>query len=114
MEIFFWIVDLIIPITMIIIGRVYSFKPPKEISSLRGYRTTRSMSSKEAWFYAHHLSGKVWSVLGIVLLIFVVIIKLIAPMKSEYLSLINAGIGIIALIIPIPFIESKLKSKFHI
>lgn len=114
MEIFFWIVDLIIPITMIIIGRIYSISPPTEISSLCGYRTTRSMSSRQAWVYAHHLSGRIWSVLGIVLLIFVVILKINAPMSSEYLSLINAGLGISALIIPIPFVESKLKSKFNI
>ncbi|GAA0070013.1 hypothetical protein UT300003_15360 [Clostridium sardiniense] len=114
MEIFFWIVDLIIPITMIIIGKIYSVNPPTEVSSLCGYRTTRSMSSRQAWVYAHRLSGRIWSTLGIILLIFVVILKINAPMSSEYLSLINAGLGLAVLIIPIPFVESKLKSKFNI
>lgn len=114
MEIFFWIVDLIIPLTLIIVGRTYSVNPSKQISSLRGYRTTRSMSSKKAWNYANHLIGRIWGVLGLALLIFVVILKINAPMRPEYLSLINAGLGISALIIPIPFVESKLKSKFNI
>ena len=114
MEIFFWIVDLIIPLTMIIVGRTYSINPCKQINSLSGYRTTRSMSSKKAWNYANHLIGRIWGVLGLALLIFVVILKTNSHMRPEYLSLINAGLGISALIIPIPFVESKLKSKFNI
>ncbi|MCA1076132.1 hypothetical protein K9O30_20885 [Clostridium bowmanii] len=37
---------------------------------------------------------------------------LLSPIAKETLSLIHGGIGIIALIIGIPFVESKLKEKF--
>ncbi|GAA0116634.1 SdpI family protein [Clostridium senegalense] len=113
MEIFFWFIDLLIPVTMIILGKIINTNPPKEINNVCGYRTTRSMESKDAWNYANTLCGKLWFKIGIILFILIVILKLIIPIESQYLSLVNVGIGLVALIMPIPFIEMKLKSKFH-
>lgn len=112
MNVFFWIVDLIIPVTMMVMGTVFKKHPPKEINSVYGYRTSRSMASKEAWDYAHQLAGKVWMRIGVILLAFVVVEKLVVPVDPARLSIMNAGIGVAALIIPIPFIESQLKRKF--
>lgn len=112
MNIFFWIVDLIIPITMIIIGIIFENHPPKEINYVYGYRTKRSMASQEAWDLAHKLCGDAWRTIGIILFIFVVVEKLIVQIDPASLSLINVGISLIALITPIFFIERKLKNRF--
>lgn len=67
--IFMFVMDLLIPVTMILIGRVFMKKPPKTINSFYGYRTTSSMRSKETWEFAHQCSGKIWYSSGWVLLI---------------------------------------------
>jgi uncharacterized membrane protein len=101
--------DLIIPVTMIIVGLVYKKHPPKKINRLHGYRTEQSMKSQEAWDYAHKHFFKLWFTIGILLGICIVISKLIFPIAPQYLSLIHTGISIVALIVPIPIIEVKLK-----
>lgn len=112
MDLFFWIVDLLIPVLMIVIGIVYKKHAPKKINHLHGYRTKESMKSQEAWDFAQNHFSKIWLVTGLLLGVSVVISKLLSPIAPEYLSLIHAGTGIIALIIPIPFIEAKLKKRF--
>lgn len=112
MTIFFWIVDLIIPVTMIVLGLVFKYKPPKKINWVYGYRTTRSMKSQKAWDYAHNRMGVLWLKIGSVLLIAYICSKLFMPITKEYLSLIHAGIGIIALFIGVPFVEKDLKVNF--
>ncbi len=112
MDLFFWIVDLLIPTMMMIIGALFKFLPPKKINMLYGYRTSRSMASQEAWDYAHPLCGKIWMMLGAGLVVFIIADKLVLPVKPEFLSLANAGISMLCLILPIPFIEKKLKEKF--
>lgn len=112
MTIFFWIVDLLIPAVIIVFGLICKFRPPKKINSLYGYRTSRSMKSQKTWDYAHSRIGVLWPRIGIALFLLIVISKLVTPVEKEYLSLIHAGVGIIALIIGIPFIEIELGARF--
>ncbi|MGG7163314.1 SdpI family protein [Clostridium ihumii] len=112
MEKFFWIIDLLIPLSMIVIGISYKNNYPKEINKFHGYRTSLSMKSKETWIYAHKRASKIYFILGVILCVVIVIIKLIKPISEEYLSLINVFLGIVFLIIPIPIIENELKNKF--
>lgn len=113
MESFFWFTDLLIPLTMIIMGYILYKKPPNDINGVYGYRTRRSKQSIKAWKYANTLCGLYWIKLGLIVLMIVVIDKLLVPMKPENLSIINFVIGIVALIVPIFIIEKKLKYKFH-
>ena len=55
---FLFVCNLLIPVTMILVERRYYKKPPKEIDSLSGYRTTRSMQNQENWIYANTYIGK--------------------------------------------------------
>lgn len=60
---FWWFMlccDLIIPVLMIVIGRLMWKRPPQRINSLIGYRTSRSMKNMDTWLFAHHYSGKLW------------------------------------------------------
>jgi len=57
---FMLVMDLLVPACMLYFGRRFQKKPPKEINSLFGYRTARSMRSQEAWNFAHTYSGRFW------------------------------------------------------
>lgn len=54
--------SLLLPLLMLILGYRYSTKVPKSMKS--GYRTRRSMLSRETWVYAHRKLGKIWKWLG--------------------------------------------------
>lgn len=60
----FWLFTLVtallIPVCMLFLGRHFQKKPPREINSGYGYRTTRSMRSQEAWDFAQRYSGRFW------------------------------------------------------
>ena len=112
MKLFFWIIDMLIPAMMLVMGTLLAACPPKKINILYGYRTTLSMASQEAWDYANPLCGKIWLITGAALAALVAADKLALPFKPEYISLFHAVIGMTLLILPIPFIEKKLKTKF--
>ena len=60
---FWWfmlICDLIVPIVMIIGGRMMWKHCPKSINGIVGYRTNRSMKNMDTWKFAHKYCGKLW------------------------------------------------------
>ncbi len=69
----FWIfmlcMNLLIPLTMIGFGILFLRRPPGEINGIFGYRTARSMASKEAWAFAHAYMGRLWLLTGLGMLI---------------------------------------------
>ncbi len=68
----FWIfmlaMNLLIPATMIGFGAYFCKKAPRDINAFFGYRTPRSMASCEAWAFAHRMCGKIWLIIGLVIL----------------------------------------------
>lgn len=72
--IFMLVMDLLIPVTMVFIGKRFQKKPPKEINAMYGYRTAMSMKNKETWKYAHRCCGKLWYVSGLVMIPVTVIV----------------------------------------
>ena len=72
--IFMLVMDLLIPVTMVFIGKRFQKKPPKEINGIYGYRTAMSMKRKETWEYAHRCCGKLWYVSGLVMIPVTVIV----------------------------------------
>lgn len=72
--IFLLIMELLIPFTMIGIGRSYMKKPPEKINSVTGYRTSMSMKNRTTWEFAHRYCGRIWYLCGILLLPISVII----------------------------------------
>ena len=104
--------DLLIPIIMVIFGLILKFKPPSKINIIYGYRTKRSMKSQKTWDYAQRRIGDLWLYIGVILYSVIIISILFLPVAKEYLSFIHGGIGVIALLIAIPFVEKELKEKF--
>ena len=66
--VFMLVMVLIIPITMIVFGRLFSNKVPKDINHTFGYRTKRSMMNKDTWKFAHAYIGKLWFICGLILM----------------------------------------------
>ena len=65
MFIFYLILLLIFPVTMIGFGVLWKKSPPKTINMAFGYRTTRSMKNKETWDFAHKYMANTWLYIGI-------------------------------------------------
>ena len=69
---FWWtmlVCDLIIPLMMIIAGWMMWKHTPMHINRWYGYRTALSMKNEQTWKFAHMYAGRLWCIMGIVLLI---------------------------------------------
>ena len=101
---------------MIIFGYVFAHKAPEKINWLYGYRTRRSMMNMDTWSYAHRYIGKLWQVMGFVILLVTVIVMLLVMRKDK--DMIGLAGGVLTALQLIPLIgslfvtESELKKTF--
>lgn len=108
---------MIMPIVMVGCGGLWRKQPPKSINKFYGYRTARSMKSKESWDFAHKYIGRIWFKLGVGIAIFTIIIFFIFKNSNDstlgkvFVNLMI--IQIITLIVPIISTEIALKRKFE-
>ena len=114
----FWLLcDLFIPFIMIIVGRMTSKHYPKNINSLIGYRTTRSMKNMDTWKFAHEYCGKLWWKLGLIMIILSALIYI--PLYQSDNNVIGiAGVVLITiqciiLIVSIYPTEKALEEHFN-
>ncbi|MDR2687798.1 MAG: SdpI family protein [Oscillospiraceae bacterium] len=103
----------LLPVTMLLFGAALYKSPPEEANSLIGYRTRRSMASKEAWAYANTYSGKYWVVCGLVTLPLAVAAFFLLRNRdfSEALLGICIGVQLAVLLSVIPATEISLKKN---
>lgn len=116
----FWIymlgTEMLIPLIMIIFGYVFAHKAPEKINWLYGYRTRRSMMNMDTLSYAHRYIGKLWQVMGFVILLVTVIVMLLVMRKDK--EMIGLAGGVLTALQLIPMIgslfvtESELKKTF--
>lgn len=108
--------DLLIPILMIILGRMMWKHSPGSINKVVGYRTSRSMKNMDTWKFAHDYCGRLWWKIGWAMLIPSVIIHFPLYNSSEntigVVGGILCGIQCIVLMVPIFFTERALKRNF--
>lgn len=94
---------------ILFLGLVFSFVEI-EINRLIGYRTKRSMATKEAWQYANKTSGNLFAINGIIFML-LGWVTLSKPMTGLILilnlMLIFAGLGL-----SIFYVEYQLNKKF--
>lgn len=104
MIIFSWVMTGLMALTMMGFGYLLSHKPPKDMNSLWGYRTSRSMNSEEAWEFAQRYAGHVWmksgGVLAIVSLIVTLLLKETKYEDVMVFMLIYGQLGILVMVIP--------------
>ena len=116
----FWIfmlaMNLLFPLIMIVMGRYFMKKSPKEINYIFGYRTNMSMKNKDTWDFAHKYFGKLWFRLGWLLIPISVIPMLFVIGKGEDIigtvGMVVMVIDLILLIAPIFSTERALKKIF--
>ena len=76
----FWIAmficNLLVPLLMIIFGRIMYNHAPKSINGVYGYRTSMSMKNEDTWKFAHDYCGRLWYKIGLIMLIPSVLVQL--------------------------------------
>ncbi len=106
--------SLLLPLIMLIFGYRYSAQVPKTMKS--GYRTRRSMLSRETWVYAHRKLGRIWKPLGWITLIVSASFPIFLLNMDENES--SIALSVLCVLQPIPFIasfvpvEKALKENF--
>lgn len=115
----FWVFmtgcNLILPVLMVVIGKVFVKNPPRKINRVYGYRTHRSMKNQDTWNFAHLYCGKLWWKAGWVMLLLSVVSMLPVVGKSDD---IIGGAGAVVecvecavLFVTIFFVERALGKK---
>lgn len=113
---FMFVCDLIIPIIMIISGRMMWKHHLKNINVIIGYRTTLSMKNKDTWKFAHDYCGRLWWRIGWMMLIPSIVIHFPFYYKFDnvigMVGIILCTIQCVVLIISIFLTERELKRNF--
>ena len=117
---FWWFIlicDLIIPIILMIAGRTMWKHCPKNINTVFGYRTTRSMKNMDTWRFAHDYCGRLWLTIGLLMLIPSALIHIPFYHSDEntigIVSVVLMAIQCIVLVVSIFPTEAALKKAFH-
>jgi len=114
--IFMLIMNLLVPVTMIGFGSYFIKSAPKKINYISGYRTTMSMKNQDTWRFAHNYIGKLWRLIGWIMLVPSVIAMLFVIGKD--IEVIGAfggilcGVQLVFLMIPIIPTEMALRKNF--
>ncbi len=85
--------DILIPVVMIIAGRMMWKHPPKNINNTTGYRTNRSMKNMDTWKFAQEHCGRLWWKIGWIVLVPSIIVHIPVYGKAA------RSIGIVSLIL---------------
>ena len=117
-RIFMFSFNLLIPILMIVIGRVFLIHPPKNINDIYGYRTSMSKKNQDTWNFAHQYCGKLWSKVGWIMLPISMIVQYPFIYSNDdrtgVVSMILCVIQCLVLIGAIFPVEKALKKNFDI
>ena len=113
---FMFVCNLLIPVLMIVCGKMMWKHAPKNINGIIGYRTTRSMKNMDTWKFAHDYCGRLWWKIGWIMLIPSIIVQF--PFFNSDDNMIGVVGGILCtiqcviLIISIFPTERALKRNF--
>ncbi len=112
-----YIIIIIIPVAISIGGFFLKYHMTSDINDTIGYRTEKSMSSKEAWVFANKSCGKLWLAGGIIAFIVSVSLPLLFyTMNGEsvgsYVGIVILILQLIAVILSIVKVEKQLDRNF--
>ena len=99
--IFMMIMELLMPLLMIIFGKIFMKYPPSSINYVYGYRTKRSMKNMETWVFAHKYFGKIWYISGLILIVVSIIPMIFVLGKDITIISTVGGVVMIAQLIPL-------------
>jgi len=113
---FMFIMDLLVPLTMIFFGARFEKNAPKEINAAFGYRTAMSMKNQETWQFAHKYVGRLWELWGWLALLLSVAVMLFSWGRDMVaVSIIGGEVCIIQIVMMICTViptEMALKKNF--
>ena len=79
------------PICILAFGLFFLFLPPKEANHSAGYRTYFGMGSVDAWRFTQFLAGVVWSGVGLILTV-VMLIVVNGYRNMEMMDMVNSAV----------------------
>lgn len=108
--------DLLILPIMILCGYLMYRHAPKEINSLCGYRTKRSMKNQDTWVFANQYCGRLWIRLGLLMILPSVLVHIPFLHSGEdalgILCVVVESLQIAVMLGSIYFVERALKRNF--
>lgn len=115
--VFMFICNLLVPLLMVIFGRIMFKHPPQNINDIIGYRTAMSKKNKDTWYFANQYCGRIWWKTGWILLILSIAVQLPFLHSNDDIVSIAGGIlctvQIIVLLASIIPVERALKQNFN-
>lgn len=113
---FMFVCNLMIPIVLIIAGRMMWKHCPQKINGIYGYRTSRSMKNMDTWKFAHDYCGRLWWKIGIIMLVLTVLVQIpFFRSNDDIIGVVGAILCTIQLVVLIGSIfpvEVALKKNF--
>ncbi len=107
---------MLIPAMMVIAGYIMWKHCPREINSVLGYRTRRSMMNMDTWKFAHDYCGRLWWKLGWILVIPTVVAQIPFVKGTEnkvgMVSVVITFVQSVVLLLSLIPTERALKKKF--
>lgn len=114
--VFMFVCSMMIPLLMIVFGRVMWKAPPKGINGVYGYRTKRSMKNMDTWRFAHEFCGRLWWTIGWIMLVISVVVQLPFLKSGEdavgILGFVLCMVQCVVLVLSIIPTEQALKRTF--
>lgn len=90
---FMLVMDLLVPVVMIVFGRLFLRRPPHTINYTFGYRTSMSMKNQDTWQFANQYCGKLWLRLGW-MLVPLSIIPMLFVISKDIEAIANVGLAV--------------------
>lgn len=114
-----FIVIIVIPVAVSLGGVILINCAESDVNSTVGYRTKRSMESKETWAFANRTCGILWLTGGIISVVLSVTVPLMLYILKDdsaglFAGVIILALQIVALILSIVKTEKKLSDNFDI
>ena len=106
-----WIIWLV-PVSMLAVGVIFSFFPPKHINDWYGYRTSRSRRDQESWDFAHRYCGHLCLKNSFILLLLSLSLVVIFSHWSDAVLAMLTLVQIIPFLVVIAKTEKALKATF--
>ncbi|MCQ2529312.1 MAG: SdpI family protein [Saccharofermentans sp.] len=111
-----FVCSLLIPLIMIIGGYLMWKRPPRNINSLMGYRTTMSKKNVDTWKFAHDYCGRLWLKFGLIILVPSIVVQIpFVHADDDTIGLMTLVLMMVQLVVVVASIfpvEKALKQTF--
>lgn len=113
MYIFLFIMSMLIPFTMIGIGRTWRTNPPKDIGWSHGYRTAMSMKNQETWDFAQKFIAVIWFWCGIISSIISAILLIAFKNSDNFENMVIALVMVQLILLCLGILPTEVALKRH-